>query len=149
MIISDPIIIAECFLQSFDAGLNLSERINFSLIPFLKKAIFESKNQPKHRYDDLVSTLRIIGQKNNMHQDIENIISGVKNTPKVSKIDYNVIGYNVFKNRIELAGIDNVYDAVTSHHSILNNKHKYISINNLLISNFKFIVREIRKKINL
>lgn len=121
-------IIAESFLQSFDAGLNSDISEKFDFTPFIKTAVKEANSKFKARYNEIIETTRYIAQKNNLDfQKIENIIEAGK------RRRINVIGYDLKRYahpflllNASIYGVQNIYDACLLHDKVYKNPSKYL-----------------------
>jgi glycosyltransferase involved in cell wall biosynthesis len=122
-------LIAESFLQSFDAGLNKEEQKIFDFTPFIKTAIKEATLKLRHQREEIIDATRYIVQHNGLDAEkIELLIQGSQSRW------VNTIGYDIKKYLHPFMlfdaseyGVTNIYDACQLHQKIHDNPAKYLA----------------------
>ncbi len=120
--------IAENFLQSFDAGLNPEEAKTFDIIPFIETALKEANTRLNKQYDDIVAATRFVAAKRGISADrINKMIEEAHNRT------FNVVWYDLqryshpflFFNAATY-GATNVYEASLLYQKIRQNPSKFL-----------------------
>lgn len=121
-------IIAESFLQSFDAGLNSEYREMFDFTPFIEVAVKEANSKFKLKHDEIIETTRYIAQRNNLDsQKVEQIIrAGEKRKLNIIAYDLKRYAHPFLLVDASVYGVKNIYDACLLHDDIYKNPSKYL-----------------------
>ena len=121
--------IAENFLQSFDAGLNKEEQKNFDFMPFIITALKEANTRLRGQYDSIIEATRYIAEHNNLDRvAVENLIETMHNR-KLNLIWYDIERYAhpfLFFNASRYGAMD-VFSASELYADIRKNPGKYLS----------------------
>ncbi|GAB3778748.1 hypothetical protein GCM10028818_28310 [Spirosoma horti] len=120
-------IIAESFLQSFDAGLNADKQKSFNFIPFIKTAIKEANSKFRAKHDEIIATTRYIAEKNNLDREaVERLIK------QGEERKINIIGYDLKRYAHpfllldgSVYGVENIYDACLLHEDVYKSPANY------------------------
>lgn len=141
----------ESIYQAMDAGILDVDVKDVDMFLFIEKAIVEVKNASKQRYGSQLEILRKIVEKNNLDRNkFEEIVKKYPNKAFNERYNYNVNGYNIFKNRIEFdassQGVRDIFAACELHHDVLANPEKYFTIPAKITSTAKFFYREVMKR---
>ena len=122
-------LIAESFLQSFDAGLNKEEQKIFDFMPFVRTAIKEANLKLRHEREEIVAATRCIAEYNKLDVGkVEALIQGSQSRW------VNTIGYDIKKYLHPFMlfdaseyGVKNIYEACQLHQKIYDNPAKYLA----------------------
>lgn len=120
-------IIAESFLQSFDAGLNPDQKKAFDFMPFIKTAVKEANSKFKAKHDEIIATTRYIAETNQLDREaIEKIIQRGEDRK------LNIIGYDIKRYAhpfllldASVYGVETIYDACLLHEEVYNNPARF------------------------
>ncbi|MGM9512073.1 glycosyltransferase [Larkinella sp. GY13] len=120
-------LIAESFLQSFDAGLNPDEKAVFNWMPFIETAIKEANTKFHNQRDNILNVTRYIAETNHLDRErVEKIIHG--STSRLNNIipyDLKRYSYPFLLINAATYGVENIFDACQLHRTITDNPSRF------------------------
>ncbi len=120
--------IAENFLQSFDAGLNQNEAKTFDIIPFIQTALKEANTRLNSQYDGIIAATRFVAKNRGLSADtVEKLIEQARNRT-VNVVWYDLQRYShpfLFFNAAA-HGATNVYEASLLYQKIRQNPGEFL-----------------------
>ncbi|GAB3035831.1 glycosyltransferase family 2 protein [Spirosoma pulveris] len=120
--------IAENFLQSFDAGLNQDEMKRFDILPFIETALKEANTRLNNQYDDIIAATRFFADKKGLAPNMVNRLIDEARTRKINVVWYDLQRYAhpfLFFNTMAY-GATNVYEASLLYDKIRRNPSQYL-----------------------
>lgn len=120
--------IAENFLQSFDAGLNQAEMKEFNILPFVETALKEANTRLNNQYDGIIKATRFFAGKRGLPAEYVS-----KLIDKAHNRTFNIVWYDLqryshpflFFNAATY-GATNVYEASLLYHKIRQNPSQFL-----------------------
>ncbi|WP_338874447.1 glycosyltransferase family 2 protein [Spirosoma sp. SC4-14] len=120
-------LIAESFMQSFDAGLNADEQLAFNWLPFIRTAIKEANTKFLPQRDSIISATRHIADVNHLDtEQIERLINGSRS--RLSNIilyDLQRYAYPFLLINAADYGVTNIYEACQLYRTVYENPAKF------------------------
>ena len=142
---------AECLYQAISHKIIDPRTLNIDLTKFFRAAMMEVGTEPHERYKNVTSSIEFTAAHFKIsNKVILDLFGEFPNKPIKKTGDYNVEGFNKFKNRVEIKtnkyGVENVYDATLLHNKIRKDPSKFLTAAAIFSSTIKFIIREIQKR---
>ncbi|ARK10405.1 glycosyltransferase [Fibrella sp. ES10-3-2-2] len=121
--------IAENFMQSFDAGLNIEEKKLFDFMPFIKVALKEANTRLKGQYDTIIEATRYIAEHNDIDTRVVEQLISKTHSQKINLIGYDLKRYAHPFLFFNAANYDatNVYEAGNLYHDIRSKPARYLT----------------------
>ncbi|MGF7218563.1 glycosyltransferase involved in cell wall biosynthesis [Spirosoma lacussanchae] len=120
--------IAENFLQSFDAGLNPDEWRTFDPLPFIETALKEANTRLNNQYDGIIAATRHFASKRGISTEAVNRMIDEAHTRTINIVWYDLQRYAhpfLFFNAAT-HGATNVYEASLLYQKIRENPRQFL-----------------------
>lgn len=120
-------LIAESFMQSFDAGLNPDEKAIFDWMPFIKTAVKEANTKFLPQRDSIIQATQYITEVNHLdRQPVERLINGSRSRlANIILYDLRRYAYPFLLINAADYGVTNIFEACQLYQTVYQNPAKF------------------------